>query len=401
MNKYLISIMAAFVFLGSNVKGQTYNELLGQDEINAITTSVPFLLISPDARGGSMGDVGVSTTVDVNSQHWNPAKYPFSEKQFGLGISYSPWLPELVDDINLGYLAGYYKLNKLSAISGSLRYFTLGEIQFTDRFGGDRGMWKPNEFALDVAYSRFLGDNLTGAVAFRYIRSDLTQGQTVGGAATTAGEAVASDVAIYYNNEVELFDTEAEFAFGVNISNLGSKISYSETLERDFIPTNLRLGPSINFKLDEYNKLAVMLEVNKLLVPTPPVYATDSNGTNILNPDGSYKIESGMDPTRGTVDAIFTSFSDAPGGFKEEMREFYYSIAAEYVYDDMFMIRGGYFHEHETKGNRKFFTLGVGFKYTSFNLDISYLIPTTQRNPLEHTLRFSLLFEFDEVTFQE
>lgn len=397
--KNIFLSLFALLFIGTSSSfGQTYNALLGQDEINAITTSVPFLLIAPDSRSGALGDGGVSTSPDANSQHWNPAKYPFIEHDYGFSMSYSPWLKSLIDDINLGYLAGYYKLNKLSVVSASLRYFTLGEIQFTDKVGNDAGTYKPNEFAVDVAYSRFLGDNFTGAVAFRYIRSDLTAGQYVSsGAKTEAGQSVASDVAIYYRKEIDLFDNDAVFAFGTNISNIGVKISYSENLDRDFIPTNLRFGPSLKIELDDFNAITIFADVNKLLVPTPPVYAVDSNGNNI--PDGNgYKIAEGMDPNRSVVDAMFTSFSDAPLGFKEEMREFYYSFGAEYNYDDMFLIRGGYFHEHATKGNRKYFTLGVGFKYTVFNLDISYLIPTTQKNPLEHTLRFSLSFDFNNPT---
>lgn len=392
-NKFLIAILG-FIMLSFNLKSQNYKDLLGQDKINAITTAVPFLLIAPDSRAGAMGDIGVSTSPDANSQYWNPAKYPFIDHDLGFSVNYSPWLSQLVDDINLAYLSGYYRVNNISAISASLRYFTLGTIQFTDRVGNDMGTAKPNEFSIDATYSRKLSENFSGAVALRYIRSDLTNGQFVNGAQTESGQSVATDVAVYYQKEMQLFKTKTLFAFGANISNMGAKISYSETLERDFIPTNLRFGPSLTFTLDKYNKLTVAIDINKLLVPSPPVYAVDSNGNYISLGNGQFELESGMDPNRGVVNALYTSFYDAPGGFKEELREFYIGSGAEYIYDEKFFIRGGYFYEHATKGNRKYFTLGLGFKYNVFAIDLSYLIPTTQKNPLEHTLRFSLLFNF-------
>lgn len=388
--------MAVFMAYSIGVRGQNYKDLLGQDKINAITTAVPFLLIAPDSRAGAMGDVGVATSPDANSQHWNPAKYPFIESDMGFAINYSPWLSQLVDDINLAYLSGYYRVNNISAISGSLRYFTLGSIQFTDRMGGDLGTYKPNEFAIDATYSRKLAENFSGAVSLRYIRSDLTNGQYVLGAQTESGQSVATDVAVYYQKELEILKTKTLLAFGANISNMGARISYSETLERDYIPTNLRFGPSLTFELDKYNKLMVAVDINKLLVPSPPVYARDSSGAYIPLGNGQYEIESGMDPTRGVVNALYTSFYDAPSGFAEEMREFYVGAGAEYIYDEKFFLRGGYFWEHATKGNRKYFTLGLGFKYNVFAIDLSYLIPTTQRHPLEHTLRFSLLFNFNQ-----
>lgn len=395
MNKRLLVTLSLVLAVSFNLKSQNYKDLLGQDKINAITTAVPFLLIAPDSRAGAMGDIGVSSTPDANSQYWNPAKYPFIESDMGFAVNYSPWLSQLVDDINLAYLSGYYRINNTSAISGSLRYFTLGTIQFTDRVGNDMGTAKPNEFSIDGTYSRKLSENFSGAVALRYIRSDLTNGQFVNGAQTESGQSVATDVAVYYQKEIELFKTKALFAFGANISNIGARISYSETLERDYIPTNLRFGPSLTFELDKYNKLMIAVDINKLLVPTPPVYALDSAGNYIPEGDG-YAIESGMDPTRGVVNALYTSFYDAPSGFKEELREFYIGSGVEYIYDEKFFIRGGYFWEHATKGNRKYFTLGVGFKYNVFAIDLSYLIPTTQKHPLEHTLRFSLLFNFLE-----
>jgi len=400
MKRRILMILPVFFLLAFTSKGQTYNQLLGQDDINAITTAVPFLMIAPDSRGGSMGDIGASLSPDANAQYWNPAKFPFIDHDMGFSVSYSPWLRQLVDDISLAYLSGYYKINNMSALSGSLRYFTLGEIQFTDKVGNDIGSAKPNEFSLDATYSRKLSENFAGAVTMRYIRSDLTNGQFVSGAKTESGQSVATDVAVYYRKEMELFKTKTIFAFGANISNIGTKVSYSETLERDFIPTNLRFGPSFTFELDKYNTLMVAVDINKLLVPTPPIYAVDSAGFPISEGDG-WKIDKGMDPNRSVVNALYSSFYDAPGGFTEELHEFYVGAGVEYAYDKKFFLRGGYFYEHATKGNRKYFTLGAGFKYNVFAIDLSYLIPTTQKNPMEHTLRFSLLFNFMQAADQQ
>ena len=375
---------------------QTYSQLLGQDDINAITTAVPFLLIAPDSRSGAMGDIGVSTSPDVNSQHWNAAKYAFIEDQMGFSVSYSPWLRSLVNDISLAYLTGFYRINNMSAISGSLRYFSLGMIEFTDKFGQSLGSYKPNEFAIDAAYSRKLGDNISGSVTLRYINSNLTLGQSVNGQSTQSGQAMATDIGLYYSKKIKIKTTKGNFALGLSVSNIGNKISYSETLERDFLPMNFRIGPSLTLDLDKYNQITMSIDINKLLVPTPPIYALDSAGNNIPTGNG-YEIAQGMDPNRGIGNAIFTSWYDAPGGMQEELREFYIGSGLEYVYDKKFFLRGGYFYEHATKGNRKYFTLGAGFKYNVFALDFSYLIPTTQRNPMENTLRFSLLFNFNEA----
>ncbi len=391
---------AQFAVTAQGTGGANYNQLLGQDAINAITTAVPFLLIAPDSRAGSMGDIGVSTSPDANSQHWNAAKYAFIDHQMGFSVSYSPWLRNLVNDISLAYLAGYYKINNMSSVSASLRYFSLGSIEFTDKFGVSQGSYKPNEFAIDAAYSRKLGEHLSGAVTLRYINSNLTQGQNVNGQATQVGQAIASDVSVYYNNNITIGKTKGKFAFGASISNIGNKISYSESLERDFLPMNFRFGPSLTVDLDKYNKVTFAVDFNKLLVPTPPIYALDTNGNPI--PQGnSYKIEKGMDPNRSVGNAIFSSWYDAPGGMTEELHEFNIGGGAEYVYDQKFFIRGGYFWEHATKGNRKYFTLGAGLKYNVLDIDISYLIPTTQRNPMENTLRFTLLFNFDNIGEKE
>jgi hypothetical protein len=368
-------------------------------ELNTITTAVPFLMIAPDARGGGMGDAGVSSAPDANSMHWNPAKYAFIDKDMGFSVSYSPWLRALVSDINLAYLAGFKRIDDKQTIGASLLYFSLGDITFTDITGEIIGNYKPNEFAVDVTYSRKLGPKWSAAVSARFIHSQLTQGQNVAGAATKAGNAGATDVAFYYTTPLKSNSLYGgSFNLGVNISNIGSKISYSDdNTEKDFIPTNLRFGPSITLDIDEYNTLSFMIDVNKLLVPTSPVYGNDTiingNDTTI----NKNVILAGRDPNIGIVRAMYQSFYDAPGGFEEEMREFSFSIGAEYWYDKQFGIRGGYFWEDRTKGNRKFFTLGASLRYNVFGLDFSYLIPTDQKNPLENTLRFTLTFNFDAV----
>jgi len=387
--------LLAIVFIVSlsfNVNAQDNTE-----DINAITTAVPFLMIAPDSRSGAMGDIGVATSPDANSQHWNAAKFPFIEHDYGFSVSYSPWLRSLVNDISLAYLSGYYKINNQSAVSGSLRYFSMGEIQFTDIVGNDIGTYKPNEFAIDAAYSRLLGDNFSGAVTLRYINSNLTSGQNVGGQQTQVGQSVATDVAMYYRNDIKISETKALMAFGLSVSNIGAKISYSEGLERDFIPMNFRIGGSLAIELDKYNTITVAADINKLLVPTPPVFKLDDSTGNVIPVDGYYEIEKGMDPRRSVGNAIITSWYDAPGGFSEELKEFYIGTGIEYAYDKKFFVRGGYFYENATKGNRKYFTLGAGFKYNVFALDFSYLIPTSQRNPMQNTLRFTLVFNFDQV----
>lgn len=352
--------------------------------LNTVTSAVPFLMIAPDARAGSMGDVGVASSPDINSLHWNPAKYAFIKKEMGFSLAYSPWLRALVNDINLAYLTGFKRIDDNSAVAGSLLFFSLGDITFMgDSPEAVLGTYRPSEFAISGAYSRKFSDHISGAVSARFIYSNLTQGQFVLGQATKPGTSVAADVAIYYEKDVELFNTDAVFAWGVNISNIGSKISYSDdNLVKDFIPTNLRIGPSLTFDLDDYNRLSFMVDFNKLLVPTPPYNPSDTVfvGYNI---DVSVPV------------GMLQSFYDAPGGLREELNEINIGVGIEYWYDKQFALRGGYFHEHDTKGGRKYFTLGVGLKYNVFGLDFAYLIPTAQKHPLENTLRFTLSFDFD------
>ena len=356
-------------------------------ELNTITTSVPFLIIGPDSRSGGMGDVGVASTPDANSMHWNPAKYAFAEDDMGFAINYVPWLRSLVPDISLSYLSGYLKRNDKETIGMSLRYFSLGDITFTDINSNVIGQYKPNELAISTAYARKLSNHYSLAIAVRYIYSDLTGGQTLtGGLGTHAGQSIAADISSYFQKEVRIAKKDFDWAMGLNISNLGNKISYTETAVRDFIPINMRFGTSIGTNFDDYNSMSIEFDVNKLLVPTPPSY----------NDDG--EINGGMDPDVSVVNGVFQSFWDAPGGTKEEFRELNYSVGLEYWYAHQFSVRAGYFYEHPTKGDRQYFTMGAGVKYNVFALDFSYLIDASSSingsNPLANTLRFTLIFDF-------
>jgi hypothetical protein len=388
------SIVLGLIILMS-LAGIAQTNYIGQ---KTITTAVPFLLIAPDSRSGGMGELGVASDPDANSMHYNPAKYAFIKKDMGFAVSYSPWLRELVNDINLAYLSGYKRINDRSAVALSLLYFSLGNITFTDITGEKIGDYKPNEFAFDATYSRKFSDYISGAVSARYIHSNLTQGQSVGGQSTKPGTSIATDVAVYYTKELTIGGLEyASWAFGANISNIGAKISYSnDDKTKDFIPTNLRLGPSFTMDLDDYNRLSFEVDFNKLLIPSPPVYKLDSLSMPIPIPGtDKYEIEKGKDPDVGIVAGMLQSFSDAPDGFSEELQEINWAVGVEYWYDKQFAIRGGYFHESAVKGNRQFFTLGAGVRYSVFGLDFSYLIPTEQQNPLQNTLRFTLSFDFE------
>jgi hypothetical protein len=409
----LALILSGSNYLFSQTKAINYNQISGQElntRTNTITTAVPFLLISPDSRAGGMGDAGCATSTDVNSIHWNPSKLAFADKQMGIGVSYTPWLRALVPDINLAYLSGYYKTKKSGTIGASLRYFSLGDITFTDINGNTTGQFRPNEFAIDVAYATKLSKNFSAGGAMRYINSNLTGGTFVDGSATRPGRSFAVDVSsLYKQDKIKLGDKKATGAIGINISNLGAKMSYSDRGGKnnsDFIPMNLRLGGSLAINIDDYNNIVFVADANKLLVPTPPIYKQHINSTT-GQPDGvAYDINGdpiillGKDPKRGIVSGILGSFDDAPGGYKEELREINYSLGMEYWYNKLFALRFGYFYENPTKGNRQYFTLGAGVKYNVFGLDFAYLIPTQQKNPLENTLRFSLTFDFDAFKAQ-
>ena len=347
-----------------------------------ISTGVPLLLIAPDSRAGAMGDVGAASKPDANSIHWNAAKLSFTEKKAGLSFSYTPWLRQIVSDIKLMYLSGYYKIDDRSTVGGSLTYFSLGSIDFFSEEGISTGTYKPNEFAFDLAYSMKLSNNLSLSLTGRYIRSDLTQGQNVGTTQTHAANAAAADLGLYYQNKLNI-DLPSEYAFGLQISNLGTKISYSDNMESSFLPTNLRLGGRYTMDFDQFNNLSLMVDLNKLLVPTPPVY----------NEDGS--IYAGMDPNVGILQGAIQSFYDAPNGLKEEMQEISLSVGAEYWYNKVLAVRAGYFYEAKNKGARQYLTVGAGLRYNVMGLDISYLISTSalSNNPLKNTLRIALTFD--------
>ncbi len=394
-----ILIVASLILTGLLARSQGNVNKDGLD-FNVLTTAVPFLLIGPDARAGGLGDGGVASAPDANSQHWNSAKYVQSLDKQGFAISYTPWLRNLVNDINMAYVSYFNRINRMNAIAFSLRYFSLGEIQFTDDNGTSLGIFKPNEFAVDASYSRLLSDYFSIAVAGRFIYSDLTSGQNVGGVDTKAGISVAADLSLYWQKDVSWFkNMDAEFAWGLSITNIGNKISYtSSNIEQDFIPTNFRFGPRLTLLIDDYNKISFQFDLNKLLVPTPPIYYsqgdTMSDG-NIYEGPPNTAIKDGKDPNVAPIAGMLQSWYDAPGGFSEEMSEFNFAIGAEYWYNDIFSIRAGYFWEAQNKGNRKYVTLGVGLRYNVFGLDFSYLIPTTGvENPLQNTLRFTLLFNF-------
>lgn len=368
---------------------QSKESLLGQR--NVITTAAPFLLISPDSRGAAMGDLGVATSADANSIHWNASKLAFIEEDAGISLSAAPWLRQLVPDVWFYYMSGYKKIDKQSTVAMSLRYFTLGDIQFTDNNGNSNGNYEPKEFALDGAYARKLSDNLSLGIALRFIFSDLARGQVgTSGAEIKAGIAGAGDVSATYKNDMKIGERNFDYSIGGNISNIGNKITYTTEANRDFIPVNLRLGTFWNTQIDEYNEIGFGVDFNKLLVPTPQ-YTYDTLG----NIDGRV-IDDGP-----LIQGMLSSFGDAPGGFREELKEFTYSIGLEYWYAKQFALRAGYFHEAETKGARQYATFGAGLKYKVFQIDAAYLQPFTRRHPLQNTIRFSLLFDIDAFKQQK
>jgi len=353
-----------------------------QDPINVVTTAVPFLRISPDARAAGMGDLAIATAPDANSSFWNLAKVPFNTSKGGISASYTPWLKDILNDVYMASIAGYYKFDDQQALSGSLRYFSLGNIQFTDNLGNDLNTFRPREFGIDVGYSRKLSDKSGIGVGLKYIYSNLAEGPAAGNN-YKAASAVAGDLAWYYQGHN---DQGQGWAFGAVLSNLGSKISYTDNADqKDYIPANLGIGTTYTRAFNSANKLTFGVDLNKLLVPTPP--ADPATAQQLAD----YR-------SKSVIGSWFSSFGDAPGGFSEEVKEFQASIGAEYMYNNQFALRAGYFHEDKTKGNRRYFTMGVGIKYQSFGLDFSYLLPSgsgVDRNPLSNTLRFSLHFNFD------
>ncbi|MES2630214.1 MAG: type IX secretion system outer membrane channel protein PorV [Bacteroidota bacterium] len=390
--KKILTVAAALLTV-TYAGAQNQFDRAKQVQLNTITTAVPFLQISPDSRAGAMGDAGVSSLPDVNSIHWNPSKLAFLEEDFGLGLSYSPWLRSIVPDMSLSYLSFFKKINTNSTIGGSLRYFSLGSITFTDVDGNVLREFKPAEFAIDAAYALKLSERLSTGVSLRYVNSNLTGGSVVQGAATKAGNSVAFDASVFYRSKrFKMGEKNAYVNLGANISNIGNKMNYSTSTQPDFIPSMLRFGPTLQLDLDEYNTVNLMLDFSKLLVPTPPVYQRDSANAIMYDADGQPMILEGKNPNVSPAQGVIQSFNDAPGGFKEELREFNVSFGAEYLYNKQIAVRGGYFYEHPSKGNRQYITMGAGLKYQVLNIDLSYLIPTTQNNPLANTLRLTLRF---------
>ncbi|TJY36527.1 type IX secretion system outer membrane channel protein PorV [Pontimicrobium aquaticum] len=413
MKNYILALMILGFLAKSNAQ-QTLTQIIPySNDSRVITTGVPFLLIASDARAAGMGDMGVATSVDVHSQQWNPSKYAFSEAKSGIGISYTPYLSKLVNDISIGQVTYFNRLNERSAFAGSFKYFSLGEIELVDGPNDTPRIAKPNEMTMDLSYTLRLADQFAMGVALRYLRSDL---KIIGVDQNPApASTIGVDIAGYYQSEEEAYsDFNGRWRGGFAIQNLGPKIKYDDAGRENFIPTNLRLGGGFDFIFDQYNKLAVTAEFTKLLVPTPPVLGrevefedTNSNGTydegtDTLISEKDNVIVSGKSTDVSFISGVFQSFGDAPGGFSEELKEFTWALGAEYQYQDSFALRAGFFNEAEEKGARKFFALGAGFKYTTINVDMSYLFSASKvQSPLENTLRFSLTFNFGDGEYNE
>lgn len=381
-------IFALICISASTAFAQTQN-ITGQDEDRrVITTAVPFLMIAPDARSGAMGDAGAAISPDANSNHWNIGKLAFIDTDYGGSLAYTPWLSKLFNDMAIIYLSGYYKIDDLQAISGSMRYFDLGEITFTDGQGNKIRPYNPQEFSFDLSYSRKLSEKLGIGVTGRFIHSNLAGDITVNNIDTRPGRSVAADVGVYYNtNVMNRTGVESGLAFAAVISNIGNKMTYLTDEDERFIPTNFRLGTAYTHQLDPYNSLTFAVDLNKLMAPTPygSLYEFDADGN----------IEEGGEPS--LIQGMFGSFADAPDGFSEELRELTINAGLEYWYNNLFAGRAGYFYEHDQKGGRKFFTMGVGLRYQLFNLDFAYLVPHQQNHPLAETLRFTLGVNFEKA----
>jgi len=363
-------------------------------ELNTITTAVPFLLITPDARAGGLGDAGCASTPDVYSNFHNSSKNIFARKKNGIAFSWTPWLRGLVPDINIFEFSSYKKIGTNHALGFSAKYFSLGNITFTDIVGNTVGQFRPYEHSESIFFSSKLSHNFSAGIAMRYIYSNLTGNITIANTQTHPGQSLAMDFSCYNTDTFNFIKSNDIFAWGINISNIGQKISYSDRGEKDFIPQNLKGGISYKIMLDDKNTLEVVYDINKLLVPTPPRYSTDQNGNPIMGANGQYVIQEGRDPDRSVFNALYSSFYDAPDGFKEELREINLSTGIEYWCYNTVAIRAGYFHEHATKGGRKYLTFGLGGKYKGIELDGAYLLPTTERHPLQNTMRFTLSWEF-------
>ena len=380
-NKLRILAALLFVAISSAVSAQEKTDIFNPER-NSVTSQT----IAPDARAAGMGDVGAATDPDVNSQYWNPAKYPFCISRAGVALNYTPWLRQLVNDMDLAYLAGYYRIGDYSAVSASLRYFSLGEVMTSENAGAMTV--NPYEMSIDVAYSLMLSEKFSLAAAVRWIYSDLTYDYTDD---TTPGSAFGADLAFYYNNYIMLGHRECQLGIGLNISNIGSKITFGGSERSEFIPANMRLGAALMVPIDEFNRFTIAADANKLLVPTYPLQEEGESGE-----DYDRRIQTDYYDI-SSIAGIFKSFGDAPGGFKEELQEIRWSIGGEYVYNDKFSLRAGYHHESENKGNRKYFTFGAGFRMSAFSLDCGYVWATAKSNPLDQTLRFTLSFDMDGI----
>jgi hypothetical protein len=415
MKKNILSLI--FYIISININSQTSTVTIpSTNDTRVITTGVPFLMIASDARAASMGDMGVATSVDIYSQFWNPSKYVFSENKSGFGLSYTPYLSKLVNDISLGNLTYFNRINERSAFAVSLRYFSLGEIEIVQDEFSEALIEQPNEMTMDISYSLRLADQFSMGVALRYLRSDLKIGAVDPDAKAASSYAV--DISAYFQSEEQNYgDIDGRWRAGMIIQNLGPKIKYDESGDDTFLPTNLRLGGGFDFLLDQYNKVSLTAEITKLLVPTPPIMGreynfTDINGNGIYDEgidelgeltSTNYVIYQGQDNQDiNFLSGVFQSFSDAPGGFSEELKEFTWALGAEYTYDDSFALRAGYFNESEDKGARKFLAFGAGFKFSGTKVDLSYLFSASKvPSPLENTLRFSLTFDFGSNTYLE
>jgi hypothetical protein len=406
IKKLLLLLLVISLFFSFDLSAQSsnYNSKINDAGFNrGIVTSVPFLLMAPDARAGAMGDVGAATSPDANSSHWNSAKLAFigddddeKNKNYGLSLSYNPWLRKLVNDMSLNYLTAYTKVRKEEAISFNLLYFDLGTIDFTDANNQSLGSYHAQEYSVGANYSRKLSQKLGVGVGLKYIHSNLANGQQIMGTTVKSGNTAGGDIGVFYKTNYTFAKTGkvVNIAFGANISDIGPKISYSNNGVSNFIPTNLRVGTAVTVPLDAYNKLVFALDLNKLLVPSPPVYLKGANGADSLDLNQNKIITDGKNPNRGWVSGMLGSFTDAPGGLKEELQEVIIQGGVEYWYQTFFAVRGGYFHESRNKGYRRYFTLGFGLRYNVFGLDFAYLIPVVQNNPLAETLRFTLQFNF-------
>ncbi len=382
----VLALLVTGNVLGQNGGGGT-GIVTGQDtDRRVITTAVPFMLISPDARGSAMGDVGAATSADAFSSHWNPAKLSFINSEMGFSLSYTPWLSKIVNDMSISYLTGYKRLSKTQVVGIAIKYFDLGDIQFRDEFGAETDQFNPREFELGGTYSQVLSENLSFGANVKYVHSNIAGNIATKVANTKPANALAIDLGIYYIKDITIGGNPSKLGLATVISNIGNKVTYNSSDNKDFLPANLRLGTSLTTSLDPYNTITLAVDVNKLMVPTPPIYVNGNSGP----------IAKGKDPKRPYLGAIFGSFADAPDGFSEELKEFTLNIGLEYWYNKIFAVRAGYFLENADKGDRKYISMGAGFKYQRFGIDVAYLIPQTRNHPLAETLRFSLLFNMGE-----